>query len=89
MQFTWDPRKAAANLRKHGVSFDEAATVFEDPLTLAVDDLDYPERTLVVGMSRAERLLLVVHVEISEDTLRLISARRPTPHERRRYEEGT
>ena len=87
MEFSWDERKAAANLKKHGVSFGEAATVFADPLALAIDDAVHPERTLLLGMSDRHRLLLVVHAELDESTLRLISARRATSHERRRYEE--
>jgi len=87
VNFSWDERKAASNLKKHGVSFDEAATVFADPLALAIDDVLEPERTLLLGMSHRERLLLVVHVEVDESTIRIISARRATSHERRRYEE--
>ena len=88
MNFTWDPRKAASNRKKHGVSFEEAATVFGDPLALVIEDAVDPERMLLLGMSERQRLLLVVHVEPSEDTIRLISARRATSHERKRYEEG-
>jgi hypothetical protein len=62
-------------------------TVFANPLALAIDDLLEPERTLLLGMSNRQRLLLVVHVEHDESTIRLISARRATSHERRRYEE--
>ncbi len=87
MDFSWDERKAASNLKKHGVPFDEAAAVFADPLALAIDDLLEPERTLLLGMSNRQRLLLVVHVELDESTIRIISARRATSHERRRYEE--
>jgi uncharacterized DUF497 family protein len=87
VDLSWDERKAASNLKKHGVSFGEAATVFADPLALAIDDLLDPERTLLLGMSNGQRLLLVVHVELDESTIRIISARRATSHERRRYEE--
>jgi uncharacterized protein len=87
VDFSWDERKAASNLEKHGVSFAEAATVFADPLALAIDDALEPERTLLVGMSNRQRLLLVVHVELDDATIRIISARRATSHERRRYEE--
>lgn len=87
MDFSWDERKAASNLKKHGVSFDEAATVFADPLALAIDDAVHPERTLLLGMSDRHRLLLVVHAELDESTIRIINARRATSHERRRYEE--
>lgn len=87
MDFSWDERKAASNLKKHGVSFGEAATVFADPLALAIEDLAQSERTLLLGMSSRQRLLIVVHLELDESTIRIISARRATSHERRRYEE--
>jgi uncharacterized protein len=87
VNFSWDERKGAANLKKHGVSFDEAAAVFADPLALAIDDEANPGRTLLLGMSDRRRLLLVVHAELDESTIRIISARRATSHERRRYEE--
>ena len=87
MNFSWDERKAASNLRKHGVSFDEAATVFADPLALHIEDTVDPRRTLLLGASVRNRLLLVVHAELDESTIRIISARRATLHERRRYEE--
>ncbi len=87
MDFIWDDRKAASNLKKHGVSFDEATTVFADPLALAIDDVLDSDRTLLLGMSNRQRLLLVVHVELDDSTIRIISARRATSHERRRYEE--
>lgn len=87
MDFSWDERKAAANLKKHGVSFGEAATVFADPLALAINDEVHPDRTLLLGTSVRHRLLLVVHAELDESTIRIISARRATSHERRRYEE--
>ena len=88
LEFTWDERKATANARKHGVRFEEAATVFVDPLGRIYDDPDHSEqeaRFLLVGHSLAGRFLLVVHAE-KEDTMRIISARRATPHERGEYE---
>jgi uncharacterized protein len=89
MRVVWDERKADANARKHGVTLEEAATVFFDPLALIVEDLAHPENARIIGESEAKRILLVVFVEQDEeDTLRLISARRATRHERRRYEEG-
>ena len=88
MRFTWDPRKAASNVRKHGVTFEEAATVFADPLALAVDDAVDPERTLLIGLSERTRVLVTVYAEIDEDAIRIISARRATSHERSHYEEG-
>jgi uncharacterized protein len=88
MRFTWDPRKAASNLRKHGVSFQEAATVFADPLAAMLEDTLDPERAILVGRSDKQRVLLTVFIELSEVTIRIISARRATSHERKRYEEG-
>jgi uncharacterized protein len=86
VNFSWDERKAASNLRKHGV-FDEAATVFADPLALYIEDAVDPGRALLLGVSIRNRLLLVVHAELDESTIRIISARRATSHEGRRYEE--
>jgi uncharacterized DUF497 family protein len=63
--------------------------VFDDPFAGITEDIEQPERLILLGQSNRRRLLLVVHVEIDQDTVRLISARRATRHERRRYEEGT
>lgn len=87
--FEWDPKKAEANVRKHGVTFDEACTAFADPLALLVSDPDHSfgeERYLVLGMSDQHQLLVVSFAERPPRT-RLISARRATRHERRLYEE--
>lgn len=89
--FEWDAAKARRNLREHGVSFDEASTVFGDPLAILKADPDHSleeERFLVLGMSVNQRMLVVSHAERSPRT-RLISARLATPSERRQYEEGT
>ncbi len=88
IEFEWDAAKARANLRKHGVSFEEAATVLGDSLALYVEDALHPARAVVIGMSRHERVLVVVHAEMGTTAIRLISARLATSHERRRYEEG-
>ena len=88
MRFTWDEHKAASNLRKHGVSFEEAVTVFADPLALIVEDARHVERSLIVGESVAGGILVTVFAEIHEDEIRIISARHATNHERRRYEDG-
>jgi len=91
MRFTWDPVKAASNLRKHGVSFEEALTVFGDPLARIHDDPHPSEREgreIIVGHSTRGRLLLVSFTERS-GVIRLISARRATRHERKDYEEAT
>ena len=96
-RFEWDPEKARSNLRKHGVSFEEAILVFRDELRGTVEDVgDYDERRWkTLGTVDGTRLLLVVHVttEFREDgsqieVIRVISARKPTKHERRRYERG-
>ena len=86
--FEWDWKKAESNARKHGVTFDEASTVFGDPLGLLMPDPDHSlneERYLVLGMSNRQRLLVVAFAERPPRT-RLISARRATPREWRRYE---
>jgi uncharacterized DUF497 family protein len=88
VNFTWDARKAAAYPNKHGVSFEEAATVFGDELAIAIEDEVDPDRTLLLGMSERQRVLLVVHTEFDDSTIRISRARRATAHERRRYEEG-
>jgi hypothetical protein len=89
LRFEWDDAKAAANLRKHRVSFEEAAEVFYDPY--ALDDRDaehsYDEgRFFVIGYSPV-RMLYVVFVERRDNVIRIISARLPTPAERKAYEE--
>jgi uncharacterized DUF497 family protein len=82
--FEWDSRKAEENLHKHGVSFEEALTAFEDPHSIVIeDDLD-PDRFVVLGFSVRCRLLFVVYVERTVRT-RIISARKATIHEQRRY----
>jgi uncharacterized DUF497 family protein len=86
----WDLNKARQNIKKHGVSFDEAATVFTDPLSLTIDDplhSDTEERLIIVGESARRRLLVVVHIDAGE-RIRIISARVATTHERKDYEEG-
>lgn len=80
--------KADRNARKHGVRFEEAATVFSDPLALIIEDERHPDNARIIGESLAARILLVVFIERDRDVVRLISARRATRHERRRYEEG-
>ena len=90
MQFTWDAAKARRNWSKHGVSFDEASTVFRDPLAVIFRDDDHSvgeTREIILGQSLAERVLLVSFVEFS-DVVRIISARRADPRERQTYEEG-
>ena len=89
-EFEWDPAKGAENLRKHGVSLDEASTVFGDPLAMLMSDPDHSveeERYLLLGRSTRSTLLVVAFAEGPPGT-RLISARPATRHEWRRYEEG-
>ena len=88
MQFEWDLRKAAANLRKHGVSFEEASEAFRDPLNESFQDLVNPPNMILMGRSVRSRLLYVVYVERTEDIIRIISARRATSREEKSYEEG-
>jgi uncharacterized DUF497 family protein len=88
--FEWDPEKARTNVRKHGVSFDEAQTVFSD--TLALDRLDVKHshdevRFMIMGRSNRERILMVIYAERTHLTIRIISARRALLGERRTYEE--
>lgn len=90
MHFEWNPTKAKKNLQKHGVSFEEASSVFYDPLAVSGADPDRSEteeRTITFGMSSQGRLLVVAHTERGE-AIRIISARVTTQHERRIYEEG-
>ncbi|MGH2759905.1 MAG: BrnT family toxin [Actinomycetota bacterium] len=89
MEFEWDSEKADSNLAKHGVSFDEAATAFGDPLSLTIADPDHSddeERFILLGESFAGRLIVVGYTERHE-RVRIISARIATRNERRSYEE--
>jgi hypothetical protein len=88
--FAWDVRKATANLKKHGVDFREAATIFGDPLSVTFPDVDHSEseqRFLTIGESVRRRVLVVAHAE-EGDTIRIISAREATGREQRFYEEN-
>jgi uncharacterized DUF497 family protein len=88
VQFEWDLNKAAENLTKHGVSFDEASTIFGDPLATTIDDPDHSideNRFLTMGYTSKHRLIVVAHTE-REGRIRIISAREPTSQERRQYE---
>ena len=89
LQFTWDPKKAAANLRKHRVGFPEAATAFADPLSITIPDPDHSvgeARFVLIGQSDRHRRVVVAHVERG-DLIRIISARLASRHERKTYEE--
>jgi uncharacterized DUF497 family protein len=88
--FVWDPQKALQNLRKHGVGFEEAATVFLDPLLRVMPDVEHSEveeRWLALGKSKGQLLLVVIHTE-SDNQIRIISARKAEPKERRQYEQS-
>jgi uncharacterized protein len=89
VNFEWDPGKARQNRRKHRISFQEAATVFGDPLALTYSDPDHSQseqRFITVGMSSAGRVLIIAHVDRNEN-IRIINARKTTQRERKYYEE--
>ena len=91
MRFEWDPEKAASNVRKHGISFDEAVTVFKDPLAFIFDDTTHSEfehREIIIGTSTVRRMILVCFVERLESVVRIISARPATRQEIKDYEEN-
>ncbi len=88
MTFAWDARKTSANLRKHGVSFEEAATVFLDPGAWTFYDPDHSEsedRFITIGISANQRLLFVSHADHDQETVRIISARKATAREEEDY----
>ena len=88
MTYEWDPAKAAANLKKHGVSFEEAASIFLDALALTFWDPDHSEeeeREITIGRSAEQRILFVAHTA-REDRIRIISARKATRKERKNYD---
>lgn len=90
MNFFWSPRKAASNLRKHGVSFEEASTVFLDVLSITGTDPDHSQgeqRWLTFGVSKQGNFIAVSHTDAGAD-IRIISARRGAKPERKIYEEG-
>lgn len=92
LRFEWDPGKATLNFKKHGVSFDEARTVFFDERARLIDDPDHSDgedRFILLGLSSAMRVVLVCHCLRGEDQLiRIISARRATPRESKSYAGG-
>ena len=90
MQFEWDPQKAARNLQDHGISFEEAASVFGDPLAGTIADPDHSTeepRFITIGVTPTLRLIVVVHTDRA-DRIRIISARHATRAEKTKYEEG-
>jgi uncharacterized DUF497 family protein len=91
MDFEWDDAKAEANVKKHGVSFAEAATVFGDPLAITFFDPDHSDeedRFLTIGLSVDNRVLILSHTDRGEK-IRIISAREATRSERKGYEDGS
>jgi uncharacterized DUF497 family protein len=90
LTFEWDANKAGSNLAKHRVSFEEAATVFGDPLSMTIFDPAHSQtedRFIILGRSHLDKLLVVVHTERG-DNIRIISARRASRRERKQYEEA-
>jgi uncharacterized DUF497 family protein len=88
LRFEWDPAKAKRNLREHGVSFEEAESVFSDDFAILVADPDHSrdeDRFVLVGLSAGLRILVVVHCYRDQNVIRIISARRATPSERAQY----
>jgi len=91
LEFEWDARKARSNLGKHGVSFEDATTVFSDELARTIHDpthSDEEDRFVILGESHEQKLLVVVFTD-REDKIRIISAREATSRERKNYEEGS
>ena len=91
MIYRWDPKKAASNLRKHGVSFDEARGVFTDPLALTLPDPDHSvdeRRSITIGRSLRQRILFLAHADRGADQIRIISCRLATRTETHAYEEA-
>jgi uncharacterized DUF497 family protein len=88
-RYEWDPNKAATNLQKHKVSFDEAVTVLQSQTAVVFEDRSHSEdRFVAIGFSIVARILLVVYCHRDKDTIRLISARKATKREREQYEKG-
>ena len=86
VRFIWDPAKASRNRSKHGVTFEEAETAFDDKLGAYYPDALHEARFVLIGYSRVHRLLYVVHAEVGADRIRIISARKATKHEKKHYE---
>jgi uncharacterized DUF497 family protein len=90
LRFEWDSKKALSNKRKHGITFEEASTIFGDPLSITIHDPAHSigeDRFITVGTSANGRLIVVVHTE-RDDIIRIISARNATRNEKRQYEQG-
>ena len=90
MRFEWDEKKASRNLQKHNISFEEATTVFDDPLSETFPDPDHShdeDRFIIIGASESGKILVIAHTD-DEKIVRIISAREATYGERRAYEES-
>ncbi len=90
LRFEWDSSKSKSNLKKHGISFEEATTCFYDPMHVLIDDPDsaaHEERLILIGTSNKSKLLVVVHLSMDQDGIRIISARKATKKERKQYED--
>jgi uncharacterized DUF497 family protein len=89
--YEWDPKKARENIKRHKVSFDEATSVFTDPLALTFDDPDHSQeeqRYATIGTSRKQRIVFLAHVDRGDDHVRIISARSATATEAHAYQES-
>jgi len=88
LKFEWDRRKAASNARKHGVTFEQAMTCFDDPrgCYLRNDAPSYEDRLILIAFSSKRRLPFVVHAEVGRDAIRIVSARKASPAQRRIYD---
>ena len=89
METSWDPKKAQINIRQHGIEFSHAATVLDDPIALTIEDKRHGEQRFVtIGSDLLGRILVVVYAYGDKEQIRLISARKASPKERKQYEEG-
>ena len=90
LQFEWDSKKSQSNKRKHGITFEEASTIFGDPLSITIHDPAHSigeDRFVTIGTSVNDKLIVVAHTE-RNDIIRIISARKATRNEKRQYEQG-
>lgn len=88
MKVIWDPKKALINIRRHGIEFSHAATVLDDPMALTIEDKRHIEQRFVtIGSDLLDRILVVVYAYDDKEQIRLISARKASPKERKQYEE--
>ena len=90
LKFDWDPVKAKSNYQKHGVTFTEAMSCFYDPMHILIDDPEsstHESRLILIGVSGKLRVIVVVHLDVPDEKIRIISARKATKTERKQYEE--